>query len=65
MSEKMVKYKYKKPTKPIKIDDSKVNPPYQAKGQEENNRSDKFQREEGNLVMIYNPNERNTEDDNT
>ena len=58
MSEKLVKYKYKKPTKPIKIDDSTVKPPYQAKEQEENNRSDKFQREEGDLVMVSNPNDK-------
>lgn len=37
MGEKLVKYKYKKPTKPIKIDDSKVNPPYRAKEEDKNN----------------------------
>lgn len=36
MAEKMVKYKYKKPTKPIVLDDSKTKPPYQAVNKEEN-----------------------------
>ena len=37
MEEKTLKYKYKKPTKPIKLDDSKTKAPYEAKDGGKNN----------------------------